>query len=113
MAGGLAAKQDFTDKDIVDFLVNVECLEGLFDTWGTFGVGFNGDLEKGGPTPIGAQRANLSDTVRMYMEEVALNEQVCCHAETIPYAPGLLPCCMPIISHARAMLPPACSEHAA
>ena len=52
------------------------CLEGLFDTWGTFGVGFNGDLEMGGPTPIGAQRANLSDTVRMYMEEVALNEQV-------------------------------------
>lgn len=52
------------------------CLEGLFDTWGTFGVGFNGDLEMGGPVPIGAQRANLSDTVRMYMEEVALNEQV-------------------------------------
>ena len=35
-----------------------------------------GDLEKGGPVPIGAQKANLSDAVQMYMEEVALNEQV-------------------------------------
>ena len=54
------------------------CLEGLFDSWGTFGFGFNGDLEKGGPTPIGAKKANLSATVQMYMEEVALNEQVTC-----------------------------------
>ncbi len=41
-AGGIAARANFTDKDIVDFLVNVECLEGLFDTWGTFGHGFIG-----------------------------------------------------------------------
>ncbi|KAK9812048.1 hypothetical protein WJX73_001087 [Symbiochloris irregularis] len=88
-AGG-AAKQDFTDRDIVDFLTNVECLEGLFDTWGTFGVGFNGDLEMGGPVPIGAQRANLSDTVRMYMEEVALNEQG--HALFTRQAGGENPC---------------------
>ena len=54
-----------------------QCLEGLFDTYGTFGVGFNGDLEKGGPKPLGARRANLSDDTRMYLEEVALNEQVC------------------------------------
>ena len=42
LAGGIAARGNFTDKDIVDFLVNVECLEGLFDTWGTFGHGFIG-----------------------------------------------------------------------
>ena len=30
-------KGGISDKDIVDFLVNVECLEGLFDTWGVFG----------------------------------------------------------------------------
>ncbi|CAK0733964.1 hypothetical protein CVIRNUC_000362 [Coccomyxa viridis] len=29
---GMAAKMNFTDKDVIDFLVNVECLEGLFDT---------------------------------------------------------------------------------
>ncbi len=53
------------------------CLEGLFDTWGTFGHGFNNNLTLGGPTPIGARKANLSDAVRPFMEEVALNEQVC------------------------------------
>jgi hypothetical protein len=52
------------------------CLEGLFDTWGTFGHGFNGNLELGGPKPLGAQKANLSEQVAMYMQEVALNEQV-------------------------------------
>jgi hypothetical protein len=30
-------KGGISDKDIIDFLVNVECLEGLFDTWGVFG----------------------------------------------------------------------------
>ena len=52
----IAAKQAYTDKDIIDFLTNVECLEGLFDTWGTFGRGFINNLELGGPTPIGAQK---------------------------------------------------------
>ena len=76
MAAGGAARGNFTDKDIVDFLVNVECLEGQFDTWGAFGRGFINDLGKGGPQPIGAQKANLSATNLPYMEEVALNEQV-------------------------------------
>lgn len=88
--GGIAAKQDFTDKDIVDFLVNVECLEGLFDSYGTTGRGFNGDLEKGGPVPIGARKANLSPEVQMYLEEVALNEQG--HALFTRQAGGQNPC---------------------
>ena len=62
-------------SDIVDFLVNVECLEGLFDTWGVFGQGFIGNLELGGPVPKGARAANLSDQVRTHLAEVALNEQ--------------------------------------
>ena len=41
-AGGIAAKQNYTDHDIVNFLTNVECLEGQFDTWGAFGFGFIG-----------------------------------------------------------------------
>ena len=36
-AAGIAAKQNYSDLDIVHFLTNVECLEGQFDTWGTFG----------------------------------------------------------------------------
>ena len=60
---GIAAKQAYTDKDIIDFLTNVECLEGLFDTWGTFGRGFINNLELGGPTPIGAQK--VPDTYKV------------------------------------------------
>jgi hypothetical protein len=52
------------------------CLEGLFDTWGTFGRGFNDNLTLGGPVPYGAQKANLSYEVTAHMQEVALNEQV-------------------------------------
>ena len=52
------------------------CLEGLFDTWGTLGHGFNNNLTLGGPDPIGARKANLSYQAQSYMEEVALNEQV-------------------------------------
>ena len=35
-----------------------------------------GDLQQGGPTPIGAQKANLSPEAKQYLQEVALNEQV-------------------------------------
>ena len=43
VAAGIAARANYTDRDFVDFLVNVECLEGQFDTWGTFGHGFLGE----------------------------------------------------------------------
>ena len=39
--------------------VNVECLEGLFDTWGTFGRGFVGNLSLGG-----ADLAALEQSIR-------------------------------------------------
>lgn len=29
---------------VCSFLVNVECLEGQFDTWGAFGFGFHNNL---------------------------------------------------------------------
>lgn len=90
VAVGGAARGNFTDKDIVDFLTNVECLEGQFDTWGAFGHGFLGDLAKGGPTPLGAQKANLSAANLPYMQEVALNEQG--HALFTRQAGGANPC---------------------
>ena len=74
-AAAIAARGNYTDMDILEFLTNVECLEGLFDTWGTFGRGFNGDLEMGGPIPMGAQKANLSYEIQAFMSEIALNEQ--------------------------------------
>lgn len=73
---GIAARQNYTDLDIIHFLTNVECLEGQFDTWGTFGYGFLDNLTLGGPTPIGARKANLTERTLPYLEEVALNEQV-------------------------------------
>lgn len=54
----------------------LRCLEGLFDTWGVFGHGFNNNLTLGGPTPIGARQATLSQEVASHLAEVALNEQV-------------------------------------
>ena len=41
-AAAIAFRGNYTDKDYIDFATNVECLEGLFDTWGTFGRGFLG-----------------------------------------------------------------------
>lgn len=64
-------------------LCSVECLEGQFDTYGAFGHGFLGDLAKGGPTPIGAQKANLSPQYQPFAEEIALGEQVCKFADQI------------------------------
>ena len=61
---------------MVECVTACRCLEGLFDTWGTFGHSFNNNLTLGGPTPIGARKANLSDAVLPFMEEIALNEQV-------------------------------------
>ncbi|CAL5223508.1 g6035 [Coccomyxa viridis] len=88
--GGIAAKNNYSDKDIVRFLTNVECLEGLFDTWGVFGHGFNNNLTLGAPTPIGAGQAKLSQEVSSHLAEIALNEQG--HALFTRQAGGDLPC---------------------
>ena len=53
------------------------CLEGLFDTYGAFGRGFTDNLERGGPKPYGARKANLSMDALPYAQEIALQEQVC------------------------------------
>ena len=35
-----------------------------------------GNLSLGGPAPIGARKANLTQAVAPYMQEIALSEQV-------------------------------------
>lgn len=50
----------------------------MFDTWGAFGFGFVGNLNLGGPAPIGARKAALSERIEPYMQEIALSEQVRC-----------------------------------
>ena len=61
---------------VMDICKRGRCLEGLFDTWGAFGRGFTNDLERGGPTPVGARKANLSEAVMPFAQEIALQEQV-------------------------------------
>jgi len=38
--------------------------------------GVAGNLNLGGPAPVGARKANLSAAVEPYMQEIALSEQV-------------------------------------
>ena len=45
LADGIAARGNYTDMDIINFLTNVECLEGMFDTYGAFGFGFVGMMQ--------------------------------------------------------------------
>lgn len=45
--------------------------------------GFIDNLQLGGPTPIGARKAPLSEKYLSMMQEVALNEQVCCRQFTL------------------------------
>jgi hypothetical protein len=87
---GLLARDGFTALDIIHFLTNVECLEGRFDTFGTFGFDFTGDLTLNGPTPKGLRKANLTERTRPFLEEVALNEQG--HALLTRHLGSDLPC---------------------
>lgn len=50
----------------LNFIQHVSCRHGFID-----------NLQLGGPTPIGARKAPLSEKYLSMMQEVALNEQVC------------------------------------
>ncbi|KAK9838781.1 hypothetical protein WJX74_003291 [Apatococcus lobatus] len=88
---GIAARKDYTDKDIVDFLCNTECLEGRFDTMGVQGKDFKADLLGPNPKPPkGMKKANLSPRTKALLEEVALSEQG--HALYTRQAGSTIPC---------------------
>eukprot|EP00884_Botryococcus_braunii_P020372 jgi/Botrbrau1/7018/Bobra.0165s0044.2 len=73
----ILAKQagPYSDADILNFLANTECLEAIFDTYATFGENIPEDLLAGGGEVTGGRRANLSNEVQAWFEEVALDEQ--------------------------------------
>ena len=52
--------------------------------------GFLDNLTLGGPTPLGARAANLTEMTRPFMEEIALNEQG--HALFTRQAGSTIPC---------------------
>ncbi|KAK9865756.1 hypothetical protein WJX84_001274 [Apatococcus fuscideae] len=91
----MAARMNYTDADIVNFLTNVECTEGRFDSMGTLGVDFNDNLTLGGPPSIGYGKANLSPEVLSALTEVAVSEQG--HGLFTRHAGGALPC--PLVNY--------------
>ncbi|KAK9804578.1 hypothetical protein WJX73_002013 [Symbiochloris irregularis] len=88
---GQAARQNYTDKDIIDFLCNVECVEGRFDTMGVQGRDFKPELlGEGFKQSKGLRQANLTPRTRAILEEVALSEQG--HALYTRQAGSTVPC---------------------
>lgn len=63
----------FTDRDVLNFLANTECLEATFNSFAAFGAGLPASLKPG--EVIGGKRASLSEEVQSWAEEVALDEQ--------------------------------------
>lgn len=68
-------QHSWTSTDTLAFLINGECLEARFDSYGAWGIDMHPDLV-GGPesTAIGGKKANLSPEIRDWVEEVARDE---------------------------------------
>ncbi|XP_023515237.1 desiccation-related protein PCC13-62-like [Cucurbita pepo subsp. pepo] len=65
------------DSQVIVFATNFEYLEGEMFLWGALGRGMDSidpTLARGGPPPIGAQRANLDPIVRNIIEEFGYEE---------------------------------------
>jgi hypothetical protein len=75
--GALYAKASggYSDADLLNFLANTECLESIFDTYAAFGENIPADLFKNGGPVEGGRKANLSNEMQPWIEEVALDEQ--------------------------------------
>ncbi|KAL4451331.1 hypothetical protein ABPG77_009403 [Micractinium sp. CCAP 211/92] len=70
----LQAKYNYSDVDLLSFLTNTECLEATFDSFAAFGEGMDPALFGNGPAPIGGRKANLSEEIQVWAEEVARDE---------------------------------------
>lgn len=64
-------KLNFTNTDLMQFLINTECLEATFDSYGAWGVPMHPALTGGGPAPIGGRKANLSPEMLTWVEEAS------------------------------------------
>lgn len=65
------------DTDRIEFALNLEFLEAEFFLYGALGEGLDSIapyLAEGGPTPIGAKKANLDHLVRRIIEEFGYQE---------------------------------------
>ncbi|KAK2080631.1 hypothetical protein QBZ16_000485 [Prototheca wickerhamii] len=68
-------EKKYTDADLLNFLVNTECLEAEFNSLAAFGVGMHPKLfGKASETPTGGKKADLSWDIQLWAEEVARDE---------------------------------------
>jgi hypothetical protein len=58
-----AANFNITGNDILNFALNLECLEAEFYSWAAYGKSLSDELLGGGPASVGGMRAKLSPTV--------------------------------------------------
>lgn len=70
------ASSGITDADILNFALNLECLEAQFYTCATTGQPLSAELTGNGPEPIGCQAANFTnDDVFSIALDIAANER--------------------------------------
>ncbi|XP_048441826.1 desiccation-related protein PCC13-62-like [Pyrus x bretschneideri] len=97
-----ASGQAANDSDFLEFMLNLEYLDGEFYSYGVFGNDLDSispNLSQGGPRPIGGQKANLEPLVTEIIKEFAY-EQVG-HIRAITQATGGFP--RPLINLSRAL----------
>ncbi|KAL3143542.1 hypothetical protein ABBQ38_002341 [Trebouxia sp. C0009 RCD-2024] len=71
----LKASSAITDADILNFALNLECLEAQFYSCAVYGEPLSDDLTGSGPQPIGCQQANFTnDDIVSIATDVAQDE---------------------------------------
>eukprot|EP00892_Ulva_mutabilis_P002612 jgi/Ulvmu1/12351/UM089_0035.1 len=63
-----------TGADILNFALNLECLEAEFYSYAAFGHGLSAERRGGGPEAMGGRKAMLSPSVQALAEEIAEDE---------------------------------------